>query len=235
MPDEPPDALEQDRRLDEAITAYLKAVESGSAPNREEWLSHHKDLAGALRQFLEDQDRVNHWTAPLRSAVEAGKLHAPPAPDFGDYELLEEIGRGGMGVVYKARQKNPNPLVALKMIRGDRVSSREQVRPFRNEAEAAARLDHPNVVPIYEVGERAGQPFFSMKLLEGGPLAASRPRYVADPRATARLVAEVARAVHHARQRGILHRDLKPSNVLLDEERRPHVADFGLAKWTETD
>lgn len=153
----------------------------------------------------------------------------------GNYEILEEIGRGGMGVIYRARQRHSRRVVALKRMVSYHADSRETRERFRREAQAAASLDHPNILPIYEIGQgEDGLPFFSMKYAVGGSLQKAGPAVRTQPRECVQLMAKVARAVQFAHEHGVLHRDLKPGNILLDGRGEPFVTDFGLAKWLDT-
>jgi WD40 repeat protein/tRNA A-37 threonylcarbamoyl transferase component Bud32 len=225
---------EPDDSLDQVIAAYLQKVEAGEVPDRDALLSSHPALAARLRAFFADYDRLDHQAGDLRLAPDTLSTIAPGrAGDwphvryFGDYELLEAIARGGMGIVYKARQASLNRIVAVKMILKGELADEQSVERFRAEAEAAANLDHAHIVPIYEVGEHEGQQYYAMRFVEGTSLAAL-PR--GEARREVEFLATAARAVHHAHKRGILHRDLKPSNILVDVAGTPQVTDFGLAK-----
>ena len=183
-----------------------------------------------LRSAL-DQHYVDPGERP-RDGV-AGDNSAPI--EFGDYELLEEIGRGSQGVVYRARQKSLNRVVALKVIALGHWATEPHVKRFRREAEAAARLNRPGIVPIYEVGERDGACYFSMGLIEGGQLDAILEREPMPIRSAVELIVKLAHTVQYAHEHGILHRDIKPGNILLDAKGEPHLTDFGLARLVETE
>src|SRR6266446_6370430 len=184
-----------------------------------------------LREGLDATDDVSR-------AVFESVIAEVDVPDkhwrLGGYEILDEIARGGMGVIYRAHQRHPDRIVAVKRVLDYHADSHETLIRFRREADAAASLDHPNILPIYEVSESEdGLPFFSMKLATGGSLQKVGPALRAEPRQCVQLMAKVARAVEYAHGHGILHRDLKPGNVLLDGRGEPLVSDFGLAKWLD--
>src|SRR6266566_3313365 len=185
-------------------------------------------------RLLDNQDE-NATNPPRLPRIGRTARSAKMLGDFGDYELLEEIGRGGQGVVYRARQKSLNRTVALKVIGLGYWATEAHLKRFRREAEAAASLEHPCIVPIYEVGERDGSCYFSMKLVQGGQLDEVVRREPMPVRRAVELIAKVARTVHYAHEHHVLHRDIKPGNILLDGKGEPHLTDFGLARLVETE
>lgn len=238
MADETTDFDSRSQRVDDAFAAYLAAEDEGRRPDRDEFLARYPELRPDLEACLVDHENlaraIGHPSGPTEIKGRSSPIaQGAEIGSVGEYELLERIGEGGMGVVFKARQPRLNRIVALKILRGGWLASSSDVRRFQFEAEAVARLDHLNIVPVYEAGEIDGRYYFSMKFIEGASLADRVSSYQNDSRATARLMVTLARAMHHAHQRGIRHRDLKPSNILLDTENRPYVTDFGLAQRDE--
>ena len=224
---------EDDREL-LLLDEYLSQLQAGEAPSRDELLRQHPELASAIEclealeclapESLDEGTGVSDETLQLQPAGET----APR--DFGQYELLGEIGRGGMGVVYKARQKGLDRFVAVKMILASHLASAEHVRRFQDEAKAAARMQHSNIVHIHDVGQEHGQHYFAMEYIEGESLAEPIAAGAIDTTTAVQVTIAIARAVDHLHQQGIVHRDLKPSNILIDAEGQPYVTDFGLAK-----
>ena len=241
--------MDPDEQLALLLDEMLINAQHGRAVDVEQIARQHPDLAEELRSlwvaailaedFATASFPVEQILADEQAAIRdlrrsAGRSLSRSAggvpAGFGDFELLAEIGRGGMGVVYKVRQLSLDRVVALKMIlRGDLASASDVAR-FRAEAESAARLEHPHIVSVYEVGEHDGRPFFSMQLIEGTTLSAKLANGPLLPHEAATLLIPVCRAIAHAHRCGVLHRDIKPSNILIDPDGRPYVTDFGLAK-----
>lgn len=220
----------------EAIAIVLKLEDDHQAPELLAWLANHPEHAGDLARFLATHRGV-HSTALAGDRFEGFDSGFRPGLKFGGFELQEEIGRGGMGVVYKAYDPNLKRHVAIKRVVAGTFTTADERARFRFEAEAVAGLDHPGVVPIHSFGEVNDTPYLVMPFLEGGSLAERLKRLTGGnlipPREAAILVRNVALGVHHAHQRGLLHRDLKPANILLDRDGQPRVADFGLATTLE--
>ncbi len=245
--------------LDDIMGQLLEAEDAGRPPSLEELVAKYPQHAAELRAYLANRALVQELAsqslaAPRRPADSGWGLPADHHAHVGDYELIETIARGGMGVVYRARHVVVGRWVALKMIRDGQFATSSQRQRFLIEAQAAARLDHANIVPLFEVSEHQGQPYYTMKLVEGPSLTDHLATWRDQPRPAAHLIRDLARAVHYAHQRGIMHRDLKPANILLEERTsggtdtgqdssgsvsslkwRPLIADFGLAKLQDSD
>ncbi|TWU40690.1 serine/threonine-protein kinase [Novipirellula artificiosorum] len=232
-----PEVADQLRQLMEAADLVGRV---GAAASSASHASEESLLAGgaetiATSAAVGEQSNVDP-AATLPMAHRKKGDHGPTLPfNLGDYELLEILGKGGMGVVYLARQTELDRMVAVKMIRGGMLADESDVRRFYTEAQAAAKLSHPGIVPVYHFGQRAGHHFFSMAFIRGTDLQRRIQESPLAPRDAVRYVRDVARAIHHAHQNGVLHRDLKPANVMIDEHDRIHVTDFGLAKRMDSD
>jgi serine/threonine protein kinase len=259
-------------RLETAVVEFLERIEQGEEPDRSALLARYPDVAGELAEFFGDFDRLDGFARPPPTTdvrLEPTVAHEAGVPGGGDatwrtnpssaatvawrigpYEIIEEIGRGGMGVVYKARHLGLKRLVALKTILAGQMASAEDRSRFRAEALAAAKLSHPGIVPIFEVGEAAGQPYLAMPLVEGQSLAQLLRAGPLPPATAARLLGKIVAAVAYAHDSGVIHRDLKPGNILLaagessgsghsiansGEAWEPRITDFGLAKRLDAD
>jgi WD40 repeat protein/tRNA A-37 threonylcarbamoyl transferase component Bud32 len=225
-------STDQDSRLFSILASVLERIDRGEPIDRQRLLDEHPDLRAQLDSFLSGDRLLVRFAqdhAPRGKRAGWHASHSLPSSPPG-FDLLEEIGRGGMGVVYRARQERPDRIVALKMVLSGRYASDKSLRRFAAEAEAAGGLKHPAIVAIHQVGQHDGQPFCVMDFIEGESLEQRLATGPLAPRLAAQLLGEIAGAVEYAHQRGVVHRDLKPANILLDRQGRAYVADFGLAR-----
>lgn len=252
---EPGAGNEREQLLDQILADYLEALERGQAPGLPELLERYPVVGRELQDFFDGQERLEQLAAPLRQAITGAAeatsnvsetLTVPTSPvplapsrsaelDIPGYEILGVLGRGGMGIVYKARQVSLKRQVALKMIVSGEHAGSDALMRFRTEAEAVARLQHPHIVQIHEIGEQKGLPYFSLEFVTGGSLAqklGGKPMLISE---AVRVMTTLARAIQYCHQQGIVHRDLKPANVLMTVEGEPKITDFGLAKHLESD
>jgi serine/threonine protein kinase len=245
QPNDPSDQL--DETLIAIIEGMLEEARAGRLPDWAQMEQQNPTLIREIRELWATAMIAEDFAEFSRlGQSESGSASVPTsrivattdgvASRIGDYELLEEIGRGGMGVVYRARQVSLNRIVALKMLLRGSLASNDDVARFRAEAEAAARLNHPNIIPVYEIGEYQDQeqPFFSMKYIEGQTLAQRLADGPIPAREAAEILLPIAQAIATAHKNGVLHRDVKSSNILIDEDRIPYLSDFGLAKRVHT-
>src|SRR5262245_47230219 len=229
----------RDERLAALLEETSRRQGAGQPIDWQQLRRDHADLADELRQLLAVGDVVHELASRATAATLTHSVgtSVPAAPltlpcSFGDFELQDEIGRGGMGVVYKAWDPKLQRHVALKMISRGGLASASDLARFKCEAGAAAALSHPHIVPVYQVGEQDGQPYFVMKLVAGRTLSSLVKDGHLPPRRASESLRAIADAVSHAHSRGVVHRDLKPSNIIIDADDQPLVTDFGLAKRT---
>jgi len=238
---------ERERQLNAIIAKYDRSAEKGEAPDQGQFIARYPDFQRELLEFFADLGMFQHSGHSDREdpALEptiidnTSQRKNPDAGDveqyFGAYEILEELGRGGMGVVYRAHQLSPDRIVALKMLRVGRFATEIDVQRFAAEVDAIAKLEHPNIVSIYEIGSHHGEHFFTVQLVQGSRF----DEYLASDQCSCLealdIFSQVCDAVAHCHDHGIIHRDLKPSNILLDEKRTAKLTDFGLAKHLEKD
>lgn len=238
--------------IDDLIAEFLEAVERGETPDRQEFFDRNPEFKAELEEFFASHDELfgamQSDAAPNQQGEQA--TLAPSGTDqrsnrgdsitgehrvIGNYEILEEIDRGGMGIVFRALDRNLDRIVAVKMIRSGRLASDSDVQRFNAEARAAAKLDHPGIVPVHEVGTHEGHPYFSMAFIEGENLDAFHKRKKLSIEEACTLIKDVALAIDHAHENNLIHRDLKPANILMDKKGRPRITDFGLAKSLGSD
>ncbi len=240
---------EHERQLDAIIARYYRAVEEGHPPDQDLFVSQHPEFERDLREFFtnlglldgavpQTEDDPALANTRTMSASQRNKLtDGSVVRYFGEYEILGELGTGGMGVVYKARQTRLCRIVALKMIRAGELANPQNVKRFQAETRAAARLTHAGIVAVHEVGIHNGQHFYTMDYVEGGSLSRLHRDEPVPARHAAEIVKQLAEAIHYSHGLGIVHRDLKPANVLLTKNGTPKITDFGLAKrmWADVD
>lgn len=250
MPDADQYDDDRERDLDAVIAEYYRLLDADEPPDQNAFILRYPDFALELREFFSDAQLLqgpdysnpqdNHSGPSITSdniSRPAKSASRPVVRYFGEYEILEELGVGGMGVVYQARQTKLNKIIALKMIKVGHLAGDDEVRRFRAEARAAAKLDHPGIVPVHEVGVDHGQHYYTMDYVGGGSLSKLHRDEPVAARRAAEIIKQMAEAMHYAHGQGIVHRDLKPANVLLTAGGVPRITDFGLAKrlWTEDD
>ena len=221
--------------LDKVLAEYLRAIESGRNPSRDDWLARYPELDSELREFFADHDRMGRLARPLRKPTDAARSIADALPPglpqrIGRYRIEKLLGKGGFGVVYLAQDEQLGRLVAVKVPHANRVAHPEDADLYLTEARTAAALEHPHIVPVHDVGSTADFPFFAVsKYVEGNDLATRLKASQLSCQQAVELLATVAEALHYAHKKGVVHRDVKPGNILIDSNGSPHLVDFGLA------